>query len=514
MTRAAFLAIALAVASLATPSSSVAAPAASDGKHTGPPLSCEVGPISKTYGGTPWLLYSCADGKTLVIVSDKGSPAMPFYFVFVPGSDGGYGLTGEGTGAKAATDAAFRDLGKLDAGDITGLIAGTQAIGSPAAMIVDLLFGECLSEVSHTELPAGYTDPRAVGRPLTSPPRDSRLSPQAARIPTATGEVYFDHHDKACEVFASGIDAADAVTKVQQALARWPLSRNLPQMPSTAGGPAGRTLSYAIGTLAQDPIPEFTMSYPEGRATTLTAKVLLARQINVTTDSAPGWSPSDDQEKQVVSGTNAFLSAMDAGHYAEAYAWLADINKQQQTLAEFTDATRQFNAKAGPVKERTIVQITWTKDPAQGAPFPGVYAAVDLRSRFANIDRHCGYIVLYQPPAGGGFVVMRREDNFLDNATAESSSPADVDREWAELSLHCPNYPAPPPPPLPEAPPEASGSTIGYPNVTSALEALHAKPGVVFSSNGGWTIAEDEADKTLWSFPPAGDPAYPAAVKR
>jgi hypothetical protein len=66
------------------------------------------------------------------------------------------------------------------------------------------------------------------------------------------------------------------------------------------------------------------------------------------------------------------------------------------------------------------------------------------------------------------------------------------------------------PAPLPEAP----DSTIGYPTVSVALAALHAKPGVRFSVQDGWTVAFDEPEMTLWSFPPPGQPAYPSAVKR
>jgi hypothetical protein len=68
----------------------------------------------------------------------------------------------------------------------------------------------------------------------------------------------------------------------------------------------------------------------------------------------------------------------------------------------------------------------------------------------------------------------------------------------------------PGPPPLPEAP----GSSIGYPTVAAALEALRARPGVVFTIENGWTIATDEAAYTIWSFARQGYPAYPAVVKR
>lgn len=61
---------------------------------------------------------------------------------------------------------------------------------------------------------------------------------------------------------------------------------------------------------------------------------------------------------------------------------------------------------------------------------------------------------------------------------------------------------------------EASESTIGYATVDAAMTGLRVKPGVVFSTENGWTIATDESALTIWSFAPEGYPAYPAVVMR
>jgi hypothetical protein len=93
--------------------------------------------------------------------------------------------------------------------------------------------------------------------------------------------------------------------------------------------------------------------------------------------------------------------------------------------------------------QRTILKVTWTKDPA-AAPFPGVYAAIDIATHFVNVDRHCGYVVLCQRPSGGDFEVMRQESNFIDNTTAEKverqQSRVALDKSWAALAGNCPNY--------------------------------------------------------------------------
>ena len=62
----------------------------------------------------------------------------------------------------------------------------------------------------------------------------------------------------------------------------------------------------------------------------------------------------------------------------------------------------------------------------------------------------------------------------------------------------------------------ADDSTIGYPTVDAALDALHKDPHAQFSTRDGWTIVatEENGNHVLWSFTPKGHAAYPAAVKR
>jgi hypothetical protein len=87
---------------------------------------CDVGPVTKVFGAVPWLVYSCNDATSLVLMSAPGSPASPFYFIFSL-EGGSYKLRGEGTGAKTATDAALKDLEALSASDIQALRRETIA---------------------------------------------------------------------------------------------------------------------------------------------------------------------------------------------------------------------------------------------------------------------------------------------------------------------------------------------------------------------------------------------------
>jgi hypothetical protein len=62
--------------------------------------------------------------------------------------------------------------------------------------------------------------------------------------------------------------------------------------------------------------------------------------------------------------------------------------------------------------------------------------------------------------------------------------------------------------------PSTSQSSIGYPSVAAALQALQHKSGVNIVNQGGWTVIDDPSEQTIWSFTPPGHPAYPAAVRR
>jgi hypothetical protein len=95
---------------------------------SGGPLNCDVGPATKTFGGASWLVYSCNDPSTVIVVSAPGSPAGPFYFA-LSFENGAYRIRGEGTGAKSVTDAALRQLQSLSTKDIQALRQETVTHG-------------------------------------------------------------------------------------------------------------------------------------------------------------------------------------------------------------------------------------------------------------------------------------------------------------------------------------------------------------------------------------------------
>lgn len=141
-----------------------------------------------------------------------------------------------------------------------------------------------------------------------------------------------------------------------------------------------------------------------------------------------------------MAAAKAFFAARDDSRADVAYGMLDDLNRDQPRKAFAADLVR-FNKTVGAVKERRIIKVTWTKDPAE-ARAPGIYVAIDVAARFRGADRYCGYVVLYQSPSGGDFHVMRTEENFIDNRSAERilahQGRAILDAAWRSLSGNCP----------------------------------------------------------------------------
>lgn len=101
------------------------APAEPQQATSAPPMKCETGPIRRTFGGTQWIVYSCNDHASMVVVSAPGNPASPFVFFLKP-IGGSYTVSGEGNGDKNASDAAGDALAKMTPVEFADLLATTK----------------------------------------------------------------------------------------------------------------------------------------------------------------------------------------------------------------------------------------------------------------------------------------------------------------------------------------------------------------------------------------------------
>ena len=91
------------------------------------PMDCTVGPIIKTFGGSKWVVNSCSDGRTVILMAMNDSPAFPCFIEIAPSTEG-YNIDGRGKGDKQATKAAMDELGALSVADIHAMIAETKQL--------------------------------------------------------------------------------------------------------------------------------------------------------------------------------------------------------------------------------------------------------------------------------------------------------------------------------------------------------------------------------------------------
>jgi hypothetical protein len=169
------------------------------------------------------------------------------------------------------------------------------------------------------------------------------------------------------------------------------------------------------------------------------------RQVHVTTDSAPGWSPSEDLESRAVSALAAFNGLLIKGSFPAAYAMLTPGNQRATSAAQWSGEMAKFRETAGKPLSWRSLKLTWTKDPAD-APAPGIYAAFDFTGTYEKISRYCGYTVLYAANEQAPFKVMRIQQVFIDDASAQTiakqQGPAALASQWETVAAACPGFDA------------------------------------------------------------------------
>jgi hypothetical protein len=157
------------------------------------------------------------------------------------------------------------------------------------------------------------------------------------------------------------------------------------------------------------------------------------RMMDTAAVQASGWEPSEGDQQAVLAATYAYFAARDRGLYSEAWSMLTDSMKQKSPIAEWQRSAADFNAAAGAVRARRVVEITWYNNPPDAAR-PGVYAAADYSGEFDRLEFVCGY-VMWQLQPDGSFRLTREEQNLLDKATA--AKLASIDRQPLRAQMGC-----------------------------------------------------------------------------
>ncbi len=234
------------------------------------------------------------------------------------------------------------------------------------------------------------------------------------------------------------------------------------------------------------------------------------REVNVTAGSTPGWVPTVDLEVRAIAAWNEYYALLDAEDYPQAYQMLGDGLRDQWPLAKFESDQREGRETNGARLSSSRIKITWTNG-GSSVPKPGIYAAIDASAQFERTDRHCGYTMLYSPAEDDDFVILRIESTFLTKTAAEQiseqHSPLQMQLLWRMLARNCPNYS---PPPLPASIKDG----IDFGSVAASRSAIESVEGIEQQEENGWSVMIDEANLTIWSFSPEGDPMHPSVVKR
>lgn len=89
-----------------------------------PPMKCETGPVERMFGQSMWMVYSCDDDKSLVLLAPEASAAYPFLFLIAP-HEGRYRIDSKGQTSPEAR-MALQDLSMLGGDDIKELIQATK----------------------------------------------------------------------------------------------------------------------------------------------------------------------------------------------------------------------------------------------------------------------------------------------------------------------------------------------------------------------------------------------------
>jgi hypothetical protein len=96
-------------------------------------ITCNYGPIERMFGGGPWKVLGCSDGKTLVLTSANSTSTFPFRYIitFEKGRSlvDGRGQPGEGTDVAIATE----QLRQLTADEFAALMKATKSLPKKAS---------------------------------------------------------------------------------------------------------------------------------------------------------------------------------------------------------------------------------------------------------------------------------------------------------------------------------------------------------------------------------------------
>jgi len=91
-------------------------------------IACKTGPVTRTFGGQSWLVYSCADRHSILVVSNHGDPPTSEYIMLSPVRDH-VEVVGEGWATGTGGNTAFAEMKDMSARQLGVLVAETRGLG-------------------------------------------------------------------------------------------------------------------------------------------------------------------------------------------------------------------------------------------------------------------------------------------------------------------------------------------------------------------------------------------------
>ena len=143
------------------------------------------------------------------------------------------------------------------------------------------------------------------------------------------------------------------------------------------------------------------------------------------------YVPSQAETERMMAATQRFFDAKDKGDFATTYALLDTGTKDAISPDKWSELSRDFYLKSGPLVSRKYVKVTWSKDPA-GAPAPGIYAVIDYVSHFQSVDIECGYVAWYEH-ADGSFLLAHEQTGFISKEDEKTMTPQAIATTKAQL---------------------------------------------------------------------------------
>lgn len=126
-------------------------------------LACnKMSPIVHDYAGASWDVYGCDDNHSVELVGRPDTQAAGAIFTFRWDGNSGYNLIGKAGSDHAASDVAFRTLGKFASSDVMYLYGET--VTQQSWKLAKLVAGGQVSAVPEPPPPAFGHDTIGLGR--------------------------------------------------------------------------------------------------------------------------------------------------------------------------------------------------------------------------------------------------------------------------------------------------------------------------------------------------------------